>query len=58
MTSIIASLLLVINPLVAQENTTSKTYELDAYEYCTIVNPTLAECIKFVELTDKEEPLK
>ena len=55
MTSLITSLLLVINPLDAQENSVSKTYELDAYEYCTIVNPTLVECIKFVELTDKEE---
>ena len=55
MTSLIASLLLVINPLVTQENSVSKTYELDAYEYCTIVNTTLSECIKFIELTDKEE---
>lgn len=55
MVSLIASLLLVINPLVAAENSKSNTYELDAYEYCTIVNPTLPECIKFVELTDKEE---
>ena len=55
MLSLIASLLLVINSLVTQENSVSKTYELDAYEYCTIVNPTLPECIKFVELTDKED---
>ena len=55
MSSIIASLLLVISPLVTQENSVSKTYELDAYEYCTIVNPTLLECIKFIELTDNEE---
>lgn len=54
MVSLIASLLLVINPLVTQENCVSKTYELDAYEYCTIVNPALPECIKFVELVDKD----
>ena len=52
MLSLITSLLIVINPLVAQENTKSNTYELDAYEYCTIVNPTLPECIKFVELEE------
>ena len=52
MLSLITSLLLVINPLVAQENAKSNSYELDAYEYCTIVNPSLSECIKFVELEE------
>lgn len=52
MLSLIASLLVVINPLVAAENAASNTYELDAYEYCTIVNPSLPECLKFVELEE------
>lgn len=50
MLNLIASLMLVIQPLVDAENASSNTYDLDAYEYCTIVNPTLTECIKFVEL--------
>lgn len=51
METIIMALMLTITPLVTQENATSGTYELDEYEYCTIVNPTLPECIELTNLT-------